>query len=66
MTKLKLAEMLERFVGDASDCGDWEWGGFTSTKAEPELQPYRQRLMVQGDGLIDTGEMRQVNSELRN
>jgi hypothetical protein len=66
VTKLELADMLERFVGDAPDCGDCEWDDFTSTKANPEIEPYRQRLMVQGDGLIDTGEIRQIISELRN
>ncbi|WP_419809762.1 hypothetical protein [Sphingomonas sp.] len=66
MSKLELADMLERFVGDAPNCGDYEWDDFTSTKAEPELEPYRQRLAVQSEGLIDTGEIRQIISELRN
>lgn len=65
MTKPELADMLERFVGDAPNCGDWEWDDFTSTNADPELEPYRQRLIVQGDGLIDTGEIRQIIFELR-
>ena len=66
MTKLELADMLERFVGDAPNCGDYDWDDFTSAKAEPELEPCRQRLAVQGDGLIDTGEIRLIISELRN
>ncbi len=65
MTKLELAEMLERFVGDAPNCGDWEWDDFTTTKADAALEPYRLRLAVQGDGLIDTGEIRQIITELR-
>lgn len=66
MTKLELAEMLERFVGDAPGCGDRDWDDFTSTKAEPELEPFRQRLLAQGDGYFDTDAIREIISELRN
>ncbi|WP_242128419.1 hypothetical protein [Sphingobium sp. Sx8-8] len=50
MARIELAEMLERFVGDAPHCGKWEWDAFTSVKASPELEPFRQRLLEQGDG----------------
>ncbi len=44
MTKAELADMLERFLGDLPGCGEWEWDDFVSTGAEPELEPFRQRL----------------------
>jgi hypothetical protein len=37
--------MLRRFLGDGPDCGPWEWDDFVSVRAEPELEPYRQRLL---------------------
>ena len=37
--------MLRRFVGDEPDCGEWEWDDFISLRAEPEIEPYRQRLL---------------------
>lgn len=57
--------MLERFVGDASNCGKWEWDDFTSVKASPDLEPFRQRLLEQGDGWMDTDEIREIIAELR-
>lgn len=57
--------MLERFVGDAPDCGKWEWDAFTSVKASPELEPFRQRLLEQGDGWMDVDEIRKIIAELR-
>jgi|1186.fasta_scaffold263204_2 hypothetical protein len=66
MTKLELAEMLERFVGDAPDCGEWEFDDFTSVKAEPALEPYRQRIMQAcGDGWTDADEIGNIIRELR-
>ena len=66
MTKIDLAEMLERFVGDKPNCGKWEWDDFTSVKASSDLEPYRQRLLEQGDGWFDTDAIRTIISELRN
>ncbi|HEX8484781.1 MAG TPA: hypothetical protein VF643_05295 [Sphingomonas sp.] len=57
--------MLERFIGDVPGCSDYDWDDFTSVKAPPDLEPYRQRLMVQGDGLFDTDEIRKIIAELR-
>ncbi|WP_309661809.1 hypothetical protein [Sphingomonas sp.] len=66
MTKAELAEMLERFVGDAPDCSKWEFDDFTSVKQSPELEPYRQRLLeVWGGGWNDIGEVRNVIRDLR-
>ncbi|TKD52023.1 hypothetical protein [Sphingomonas baiyangensis] len=65
MTRFDLADTLERFVGDAPHCGDYEWDDFTSVKQSPELEPYRQRLLLQGDGLFDIDEIRQIIIELR-
>jgi hypothetical protein len=64
MTRAELAQMLERFLGDLPGCGDWEWDDFTSVRAEPDLEPFRQRLAI-----VDppTGEaaIRQIIFELR-
>jgi hypothetical protein len=65
VNRIELAEMLERFVGDAPDCGDREWDDFTSVKADAELEPYRQRLLEQGDGLFDLEVIREVIDELK-
>jgi len=66
VTKLELAVMLERFVGDAPDCAEWEFDDFTSVKASPELEPYRQRLLAAwGDGWNDLDEVRNVIRDLR-
>ncbi|MBB3981948.1 hypothetical protein GGR44_001607 [Sphingobium fontiphilum] len=62
---IDLAEMLERFVGDAPNCGKWEWDNFTSVKASPELEPFRQRLLEQGDGWMDLDEIRGLIAELK-
>ena len=56
MTKLELADMLDRFAGNASDCGDWEWDDFTSVGADSELEPYRQRLLSEVDPLLSQSE----------
>ncbi|WP_379553107.1 hypothetical protein [Qipengyuania sp. DGS5-3] len=45
MTRAELASMLRRFVGDEPDCGDWEWDDFVSVRAQPNLEPYRLRLL---------------------
>ncbi len=66
MTRQDLAEMLERFVGDMPGCGDRDWDAFTATRATPELEPYRQRLLEQGDGLFDIDAIREVIRELKN
>jgi hypothetical protein len=44
LTKADLADLLERFIGDAPGCGEWEWDDFTSVRSTSELEPYRQRL----------------------
>ena len=65
MTKLELAEMLERFVGDPSDSGR-NFSAFTEVKAEPELEPYRRRILeAWGDGWTDADEIRNIARELR-
>src|SRR5690606_6473982 len=45
VSRAELASMLRRFVGDEPDCGEWEWDDFISLRAEPEIEPYRQRLL---------------------
>ena len=66
MTKLELAAMIERLLGDAPGIGAWEWDNFTTHKAEPELEPYRDRLNEAfGDGWNDTDELRRIMTELR-
>jgi hypothetical protein len=64
--KTELADMLERLLGDAPDCGDWEWDDFVSVKAEPELEPFRQRLRnAQTKADFDVVAIRQIIGELR-
>ena len=66
MTRIELAEMLERFVGDAPNCGEWEFDDFTSVRASSELEPYRQRLLeAWGDGWNDIDEVRNIIRDLR-
>ena len=66
MTKLELAAMIERFLGDVPGAGDREWDNFTTYKAEPELEPYRHRLNEAfGDGWNDRDEIRRIMIELR-
>ena len=64
-TKADLAAMLDRFVGDAPGCGDYEWDDFTSVRASPELELYRRRLLRENDGLFNTDAIRQIITELR-
>ncbi|MBO9579763.1 MAG: hypothetical protein J7498_02625 [Sphingobium sp.] len=65
MTKLELADMLERFVGDAPNCEKWGWDDFTSVKAQDELEPFRQRPLQQGGGYMDTDEIREIIADLK-
>jgi hypothetical protein len=66
VTKLELAAMLERFLGDTPGIGAREWDNFTTYRAEPELEPYRQRLNEAfGDGWNDSDEIRRIMIELR-
>ncbi|MFT3965107.1 MAG: hypothetical protein QM690_04410 [Sphingobium sp.] len=60
-----MATMLESFVGDAPGNKKWDWDDFTSVKASPELEPFRQRLLEQGDGYMDTHEIREIIAEPR-
>ena len=65
MTKLELAEMLERFADDPSDSGD-EFSAFTEVRAKPELEPYRRRVLeAWGDGWTDADELRNIARELK-
>ena len=64
MTRAELARMLERFLGDSPGCGDWEWDDFTSTRAEPELEPFRQRL-AEVDPPTGEAAIREIILELR-
>jgi hypothetical protein len=45
VNKAELALMLRRFLGDEANCGPWEWDDFVSARADPELEPYRLRLL---------------------
>jgi hypothetical protein len=65
MTRAELAGMLERFIGDAPGCGEWEWDDFTSVPAEAELEPYRQRLLKQARPPGNEAQARRFISELR-
>jgi|GEM_PF-4314204 len=66
MSKVELAEMLERFIGDKPGFGDWEWDDFTSVPAEPALEPYRLRLLAEeASPPGNRAEVRQVIAELR-
>lgn len=58
MTKADLADMLDRFIGNAPDCGEREWDDFTSTTAETELEPFRQRLLAEVDPLLGRDDER--------
>ena len=65
-SKADLATMLERFIGDAPGCGDYEWDDFTSVRATPELEPYRQRLLQEENSPPgNERELRQIIAELR-
>ena len=64
MTRIELAEMLERFAGDQPDCGPWEFDDFTSTRADEELEPYRQRLLEM-EPPFDVSAIREIAQELR-
>jgi hypothetical protein len=65
MTKLELADMLDRFVGDQPDCGDWEWDDFTSVKsADSEIERYRLELAAM-DPPFDRDAIRGIARELR-
>jgi len=64
MTKADLASMLERLLGDAPGCGDWEWDDFVSVGAEPELEPFRRRL-AEVDPPTGKAAIRQIILELR-
>ena len=52
MIRAELADMLDRFARNAPDCGAWEWDDFTSVRAEPHLEPFRQRLLTEVDPLL--------------
>ena len=66
MSKQELASMLRRFLGDEPDCGDWDWDDFVSVKAEPQLEPYRLRLLRDvNPNLRDETKSAQVSATLR-
>lgn len=66
MTKTELASMLRRFVGDEPACGDWEWDDFVSVRAEPEVEPFRKRLLTQVHPFLGKSEKTvEVESVLR-
>jgi hypothetical protein len=66
VSKTDLAAMLERFIGDAPGCGDYEWDDFTSVRTTPELEPYRQRLLQEENSPPgNEREVRQIIAELR-
>ena len=65
MTKLELADMLDRFIGDQPGCGDWDWDDFTSLKAsDPEIETYRLELAAMNPP-FDAEAIRRVARELR-
>jgi hypothetical protein len=67
MTKLELAGMLERFIGDQPDHERWFLDTFTSTSAPAGLKPYQRRLREMDPPLDDSevDEIRQMIKELR-
>ena len=66
MTKADLANTLEQFIGDAPGGGEWDWDDFTSVKASPELEPYRQRLLQEENQPPGSErELREIIAELR-
>jgi hypothetical protein len=66
MTKAELADMLERFIGDKPGGEPWDWDDFTSVRASPELEPYRQRLLEEENQPPgNEAAMRQIIAELR-
>ena len=60
MTKADLADMLDRFIGNAPGCGDWDWDDFTSSSLEPDLEPFRQRLLAEVDPLLGRDSEREL------
>ena len=63
MTKLELAETLERFLGGDSGQG---FSAFSEVKTTPELEPYRRRILeAWGDGWTDADELRNIINELK-
>jgi hypothetical protein len=67
VTRIELADMLDRFVGNMPGCGEWEWDDFVSVKATPELEPFRQRLLsAQNENDFDIVTIRQIIGELKN
>ena len=73
MTRADLADTLTRFIGTGSDCGGWEWDDFMSGRAPPELEPFRQRLLIEVDPMLEEeaqlpelrARVTQIISELR-
>ncbi|MDZ4274883.1 MAG: hypothetical protein U0995_02510 [Erythrobacter sp.] len=66
MNKAELASLLRRFIGDAPDCGNWEWDDFVSVSAEPELEPYRLRLLNEVAPLLgDEARINDVSAVIR-
>ena len=64
MTKLELADLLDRFVGDRPNCGEWEWDDFTSVSSDPDLEPYRIRLNAM-EPPFEQEAIREIARELR-
>jgi hypothetical protein len=63
MTKLELADMLDRFL--SGDPGQ-EFSRFTEVRAEGELEAYRSRILeAWGDGWTDAAEIQNIITELR-
>jgi hypothetical protein len=59
--------MLRRFIGDEANRDDWEWDDFVSVRAEPDLEPYRLRLMKDVHPHLGKKDMaEQVEAILRN
>jgi hypothetical protein len=52
--------MLLRFIGEEPDCGPWEWDDFTSVRAAPELEPFRQHLLMEVDPLLGHEDKREA------
>lgn len=67
MTKLELADVLERFVGDKEGCDPWFFDDFTSTSAPAHLEDYQRRLREMDPPLeaVEVEEIRKMVRELR-
>jgi hypothetical protein len=60
MTKLELADLLDRFAEDQPDCGPWN----LTILRQPQLEPYRRRLL-EVEPPFDVRAIKEMALELR-